>query len=87
MSSSGEYDDYFEYTIFATKDKEYAEKYIKKFSKLIDKIRNTLEPYTEKDNGFRYIKEEYYNSWQYLRWEQLRSLGEPFIKETELRYE
>ena len=85
MNSNGDWDNYYEYVLFATKDKDYAEKYIGKFSKLIDKIKNTLEPYTEKDNGFRHIKEEYYNSWQYLRWEQLRNLGEPFIKEIELR--
>lgn len=85
MSSSGDWDDYFEYAIFATKDKEYAEKYVKKLSKLIDKIRVILEPYTEKINGHRYIKKEYYDSWQYNRWEQVYNLNEPFIRETELR--
>ena len=85
MSCSGEHDDYFEYTIFATKDKEYAEKYIEKLWNLIQKTKKMLEPYTEKFLGYSYIKSEYYDSWQYNRWEQTHNLDKPFIRETELR--
>lgn len=85
MHSSGDWDDYFEYTIFATKDKEYAENYVEKLNRLIDKTRDILKPYCEKINGYMYIKKEYYDSWQYNRWEQVYNLNEPFIREIELR--
>ena len=85
MSSSGSRGDYFEYAIFATKDREYAENYVKKLSELIKKTRCMLEPYCKKINGYWHLKEEYYNSWQCNRWEQTHNLNEPFITETELR--
>ena len=86
ISSSGSWDDYFESVVFATKDREYAEKYVEKLDRLIEKTRDMLEPYTEIGLlGYSHIKEEYYDSWQYIRWEQVRNLNKPFIRETELR--
>lgn len=81
MSSRGSWDDYFEYAIFATKDKEYAETYIDRLNTLIDNKTKILEPYIQ--NGV--IKREYFDSWQYSLWEKVGELNESFLREVEIR--
>lgn len=42
--SEGIYDEYFEYSIFATFDKEKAEKYVEKYNRILDKARDFYTP-------------------------------------------
>lgn len=83
--SKGDWDDFYSFELFATKDKKYAEDYVKRLNSLIEKTKKYLVPFTEERNGVTSIKDEYLSSYQYSWWEKVHDLNETFIRKCEFR--
>ena len=47
---SGQYDDYFEQRVFGTLDKDRAEKWVKKYNKIIENNQHRIEHYYDDQN-------------------------------------
>lgn len=68
ISSGGVWDSY-DYTIFVTKDKEYAEKWVKKYNGLVDKWSKYFDDLMKSDESF-VMKSD----WAFDRYELFRDL-------------
>jgi len=94
--STGSYDDYYEGTMFVTFDKNVAENYVKKFSKMVENYKDfyrtfeehrypklLLDPkYTDLGDD-NCLPEEYSKYWS--RWYQLYEFNKCYIEEIEIR--
>ena len=79
--SIGSYEDYTEYTVFASTNKSKVTKWCTKFNKMIIKWSDYYKKY-EDDIGW--IKVEYVTK-HYKRWYWLRTITKAYYEETEIR--
>lgn len=79
----GDYDDYYTQNVFVTCDKGIAEKYVEKFTKVLDKFKEfDRQRYPKGFDGIFDEKEKYSN---YYDHDQLRNIHFATIKEIEIR--
>ena len=94
--STGSYDDYYEGTMFVTFDKNVAEKYIKRFSIMVENYKDFYKTLEEHDYPELLLEEDYVDSRNYYslpekcneywsRWWQLNEFNKCYIEEIEIR--
>lgn len=80
----GSYDNTFEQLIFVTTNISTAKAYVKRFNKILKKWQRYYHKYTDKKNGFTWIKDKYKGKYFY-RWNSLRHIGKCYFIEAEVR--
>ena len=82
--SSGSYEDYYQRTIFATKNLKTAENWVNKFNKKLEYWKEYYNQFTGNRWGIANIADEYLHTKADRYW-QVMEIKEAFIKETNLR--
>lgn len=79
--SGGNPDDCFDYTLFATTDKDLAERYVEKFNRILAKAKDYKKKF--EDNN-EWIKHEYFEQY-YDRWSRITYANICYYTEIEIR--
>lgn len=82
--STGSYENYKEYTVFASTNKSKVTKWCTKFNKMLKKWIIYYDKYCCDYFGGRWIKEENIEK-HYKRWSWLRNINNAYYEETEIR--
>lgn len=80
----GEYEEFEEKIVFATFDRDVAEKYIQKFNSILDKWKEYYSQF--EDNGFHfspYLKLEHED--KYDRWDKLNRITKCVYRKIQIR--
>lgn len=80
----GEWEDYWETTLFATDSLLVAERYVDKFNSLLNKWKEYYKQFEEFDGFGMCIKEEYVDQ-HFLRWSQINKIENAFYEKIEVR--
>ena len=82
--SRGSYEDYREIIVFVTFDKKKAQKWCKKYNKMLIKWKRYYDKFT-KDVGFKWYDSEKHGYEFYDRWHSIFELNGASYKEYEIR--
>lgn len=83
--STGSYDDHYVGTMFVTFDKNVAENYVKKFSRMVENCEDFYRTFKDHvDSRDRYSLIEKYNTY-WNRWNQLDEFNSCYFEEIEIR--
>lgn len=82
--STGEYEGYTEYIVFASTNKSKVTKWCTKFNKILKKWNEYYDVYCEDVFGVKWIKDEYSIKY-FQRWYKLHNTNKAYYEETEIR--
>jgi hypothetical protein len=81
--STGEYEDYRQFNLFATKSKTKAVKYANRFNRVFKEYKDFYEKFETEKYSFKWVKDEYKD---YIsRYIFLRELNDCCVEKIELR--
>lgn len=82
--STGEWDNYYETTVFASTDKRLVTKWVTKFNRIHKEYLKMYEPYLTSEHGLPWIADEYIDKYA-DKWYDLKRINKAFWEEIELR--
>lgn len=81
--STGDYETYRRVTVFTTLSKSKAQKWVRKFNRIIREWKEWLSQFEEVD-GIVWLKNEYIGKW-FNRWRRISEISKAYCEEIELR--
>lgn len=80
----GDYDEYYSTIIFATFNKDFSIKYVKRFNSILNKWKKYYSKYEDERLGFRWIMDEYVEKY-FDRWIGLSKVTKCYYEEINIR--
>ena len=80
----GDYDGYYNKSIFVTKDKNKAIKYCEKFNRILKNYKDYYKKFEDNKRGFRCLKDKYVNKY-FNQWYRLKDIEKCYYDKIEIR--
>jgi len=86
--SRGDYDDYYEHSVFVSEEKELVEKWVEKFNSKLKIWKEYFNSFNQgkvsDESGWERVKDEFVDT-KYERWYYIKHQNKAFISEIEIR--